>query len=469
MSKITRYILSAIMGILSYTSASAQRPSTDTAVVDVHCHLLPTDYIDHLRQHGALSEEGFPLPKWDVKEQLKWMDEAGVGTAVLTLAAPQPSYGDPKENAAIIRRLNEEAACIKATYPGRFMFCAALPLPDVQAAIDEAIYALDVLHADGIKLATNVHGQYLGVPELDTLMAVLNDRHAVVILHPHKPEPVNETVMTQTPLAMQEYLSETTRTVANMITRNVPARYPNTRIVVPHCGAYLPMALPRMKALAPVMQQNGLIKPIDWEHNLAGLYYDLAGAHSPEAIRLLLSLTTPDHLLYGSDFPYAAPHILTAGLRCMKQYLTDEPDLAPWRDAILRDNALRLFGNTTRPLPNLTAEKPIDSTVMVRLAEIEVYPEAVDAYMGAARRVASTSIAEERGVICLFPSRMKDDSTRIRFLEVYASEEAYRHHITTPHFLRYKEETQDMVKSLMLHDLTPVDPATMHRLFARFF
>jgi amidohydrolase 2 len=468
MNRIIQFAFFTIMEFLPYTWATAQVTSPDTTAVDVHCHLLPTDYIDHLRQHDALLEEGFPLPKWDVTEQLRWMDEAGIGTAVLTLAAPQP-HGAPKENAAIVRRLNEEAARIKVSHPGRFKFCATLPLPDVQAAIDEAIYALDVLHADGIKLATNVRGQYLGVPELDTLMAVLNARRAIVILHPHKPDPVNETVMQQTPLAMQEYLSETTRAVANMITRNVPARYPALRIVVPHCGAYLPMALPRMKALTPVMQQNGLVGAIDWERNLAGLYYDLAGAHSPEVIRLILSLTTPDHLLYGSDFPYAAPHILTASLRRMKQYLSDEPDLAPWRDAILCGNAHRLFGDTTASQPNVAAKTMIDSFLLVRLAEIEVYPEAVNTYMEAAHRVMQASLAEERGVICLFPNRLKEDATRIRILEVYASDEAYRHHITTPHFLRYKAETQAMVKSLVLHDLTPVDSATIRQLFARDF
>ena len=90
-------------------------------------------------------------------------------------------------------------------------------MPDVDAAIREVVYALDTLKADGIKLATNAEGQYLGSPELDTLFSVLNERQAVVILHPHRPEPVNRQVMQQTPLAMQEYLSETTRAVSNMI------------------------------------------------------------------------------------------------------------------------------------------------------------------------------------------------------------------------------------------------------------
>ena len=306
-------------------------------VTDVHSHLITPEFLSALEDEKRLLDEGFPLPKYDAKTHLKWMDEAGVQTSVLTLAAPQPT------SAKVVRSTNEVAARLKTEHPGRFLFCAALPLPDVGAAIREAVYALDTLKADGIKLATNVQGQYLGAPELDTLFAVLNERRAVVILHPHRPEPVNRQVMQQTPLAMQEYLSETTRAVANMISRNVLARYKNIKVVVPHCGAYLPLAIPRMKSLTPVMQANKMVGKIDYDANLAALYYDLAGAHSPEVIRMLLTITTPDHLLYGSDYPYVAPQVLTQSLRRMKQYLTTEPDLAPYRDMILWKNAQRLF------------------------------------------------------------------------------------------------------------------------------
>ena len=306
-------------------------------VIDVHAHLLPKEFVEALKSEGRLMDEGFPLPKYDVENHLKWMDEAGVETSVLTLAAPQPTSAD------VVRQTNEAAARIRREHPGRFLFCAALPLPDVSRAIEEVKYALDTLKADGIKLATNVNGQYLGAPELDTLFSVLNERKAVVILHPHRPDPVNRQVMQQTPLAMQEYLSETTRAVSNMISRNVLARYPNVKVVVPHCGAYLPLAVPRMKSLTPVMQANKMVGEIDWDANLAALYYDLAGAHSPEVIRMMLTITTPDHLLYGSDYPYVAPQMLTKSLARMKQYLSDEPDLAPFREMILYQNAHQLL------------------------------------------------------------------------------------------------------------------------------
>ena len=133
---------------MATTTISAQ------GVIDVHSHLITPEFVSALENEGRLMDEGFPLP--NVESHLRWMDEAGVETSVLTLSAPQPS------SAEVVRQTNEAAARIKREHPGRFLVCAALPLPDVAKAIEEAKYALDVLKADGIKLATNVQGQYLG-------------------------------------------------------------------------------------------------------------------------------------------------------------------------------------------------------------------------------------------------------------------------------------------------------------------
>lgn len=311
--------------------------------IDVHSHTITQEYRSFIKAHGADMEEGFPLPQWDVESHLRFMDEAGIETSVLTMCAPQPYFGDAKESARICREQNEYLAKLKKQYKGKFRFCAAIPFPDVAMAVSEAIYALDTLHADGIKLATNSRGQYLGSPELDTLMQVLDERKAVIILHPHKPEPYNNQVMQQTPLAMQEYLAETTRAVSNMIARNVLAQYNHVKVVVPHCGAYLPMAIPQMKALTPVMQQNKMVGSIDWETNLKTLYYDLAGAHSPEVIKMILTITTPDHILYGSDYPYSKTPFLVSEVKRMQDYLAKDPQLAPFKNSFLYDNANKLF------------------------------------------------------------------------------------------------------------------------------
>ena len=211
------------------------------AQIDLHSHAITDDYINFVKANGAEMDEGFPIPSWDVESHIAFMDKAGIKTSVLTMPAPQPFFGDTKTSAKVCRKFNEECAALKVRYQGRFLFCAALPLPDVDAALKEARYALEVLGADGVKLATNAYGQYLGDPALDSLMAYLNTRKAVIILHPHKPSAVNNQLIADVPLASYEYLAETTRAVLNMLAHNVLARYHDIKVVVPHCGSFYQM------------------------------------------------------------------------------------------------------------------------------------------------------------------------------------------------------------------------------------
>ena len=73
----------------------------------------------------------------------------------------------------------------------------------------------------------------------------------------------------------------------------------------------------------------------------------------------------------------------------------------------------------------------------------------------------------EPGVVCLFPMQSVEDSTRIRILEIYASEEAYQQHLKTEHFQKYKQGTLHMVKSLKLPTMKPLDPKTMKLIFEK--
>ena len=435
---------SILIGLLLLAPLIAMSQQSYQAV-DVHCHIVPKTYIEYLEKHKATLDEGFPIPAWDAEKHLAFMDEAGIQTSVLTLPAPQPMFGTPKEDAAIVRQCNEEAALLKQRHPDRFLFCATLLLPDVEAAIKEAVYALDVLGADGVKLATNAAGQYLGDPSLDTLMALLNERNAVIIIHPHKPSAVNEQLIANVPLASYEYLAETTRTVLNMVANNVLVRYPNLKVVVPHCGSFLPNALPRVRSLLPVMVKQGYMQPVDVDANLSRLYYDLAGAPTDVVIDALLTVTTPDHILYGSDYPYVAEPVLIQGKNALQSRLAQH-GLEP--QDVFADNAKRLFGEDI-PVRQ-TGER------LVRLAEIEVEPSMLDEYLAFAKEVGTVSTSVEPGVLTLFSMQDKADPCKIYILEIYADQAAYQSHIQTPHFKKYKDGTAKMVKSLKLIDTEPL-------------
>ena len=117
------------------------------------------------------------------------------------------------------------------------------------------------------------------------------------------------------------------------------------------------------------------------------------------------------------------------------------------------------------PLPVMEGQG--GGSLIVRIAEIEVYPEHLAEYLAFANEVDRLSVEREPGVICLFPMQSVEDSTQIRILEIYASEEAYQQHLKTDHFQKYKQGTLHMVKSLKLPTMTPLDPETMGNIFKK--
>lgn len=99
----------------------------------------------------------------------------------------------------------------------------------------------------------------------------------------------------------------------------------------------------------------------------------------------------------------------------------------------------------------------INMEQVIRIADVEVYPEYLSDFLKAAKEIVATSIREEAGVVCLFPCQEKGDSTRFRIVEIYASQAAYQHHIQTSHFLLYKQKTLKMVRTLKLNEVTPLN------------
>lgn len=104
---------------------------------------------------------------------------------------------------------------------------------------------------------------------------------------------------------------------------------------------------------------------------------------------------------------------------------------------------------------------------MVRLAEIEIYPDFLKEYVEILKEEASASVQLEEGVISIFPIFLKDSPTQIRILEIYANKEAYESHLKTLHFQKYKSSTFNMVKSLRLIDMSTIDQAGMNEIFLK--
>lgn len=93
---------------------------------------------------------------------------------------------------------------------------------------------------------------------------------------------------------------------------------------------------------------------------------------------------------------------------------------------------------------------------VVRLAELEIDPASVEQYKAALREEISSSIRLEPGVITLYAVSVRDHPENVRLFEMYLNQAAYESHIQSPHFKRYKAETQSMVRSLTLVETDPI-------------
>lgn len=105
--------------------------------------------------------------------------------------------------------------------------------------------------------------------------------------------------------------------------------------------------------------------------------------------------------------------------------------------------------------------------LLVRIAEVEIDSRYLEEYAALLKEEAEASVRLEPGVISIFPMFQKDNRTVIRILEIYASKEAYEAHLQTPHFKKYKTMTLEMVKSLKLIDMEPLDTQTMGEVFKK--
>jgi Uncharacterized conserved protein len=95
---------------------------------------------------------------------------------------------------------------------------------------------------------------------------------------------------------------------------------------------------------------------------------------------------------------------------------------------------------------------------MVRLAKLVIDSTQLNNYNTLLKEEIETSVKVEPGVLTLYAVAEKNKPTHITILEIYADEEAYEKHIRTAHFLKYKNETINMVKSLELIEAIPIVP-----------
>ncbi len=303
--------------------------------IDTHHHIIPPEYRKMLMQGGLLDAGGRALPEWSPEASLQAMSDLDVGTAVLSVSTPGTAFlPNAVDAAALARDLNDYTAGVVEAQPDRLGYFATVPLPHIDESVAEAVRALDELHADGVVLLANNAGTYLGEDGQDALFSTLNERSAVVLIHPGElPGPKVPGVV---PFAA-DFLLDTTRAAYLLVRNGIRTRYPNIRFILSHAGGFVPYASHRMAIAITGDTGRSWADVLD---DFAGFYFDTALSSSAAALPSLLAFAKPGHITFGSDFPFApiaAGKLFAAGLETY-------PGLdATACAAIERTNALRLF------------------------------------------------------------------------------------------------------------------------------
>lgn len=314
---------------------------TDNGFIDLHHHVLPDFYVDALYRSaqvgggGGAAEMG--MPPWSLDGDIAMMDDAGIGTGVASLAFG-PDVGDAKETRALARRGNEFIADLVRQRPDRFGGFAALPLPDVDAALAEIAYAFDELHLDGVMLMSNTRDVYIGDPAFDAVFEELQARRTTVFVHPHS-APERTTQKMGLPGGLLDFPVDTSRALANLHYSNTFVRTPDVKYVFAHAGGVVPYISARFQQLDDQNIMPGHeVRPPAIEM-FKRLYWDTAIAYTEPIVHLVQATIGTSQIVFGSDYPFTGD-LPAIGARALSSgdYLT-----ADEAASISRQNSLGLI------------------------------------------------------------------------------------------------------------------------------
>lgn len=332
-------------GIFAGLLASQALPSRAIAAdhvagvqrIDVHHHILPPVF----RKTMGEAAIGAPAPNraapmWQVADSLAAMDRQGVTTAVVS--APPLWTKDMAQTRRLARACNEFGAEMMADHPTRFGTFACLPLPDVQAALEEISHSLDVLKADGVGLMTNYNDRYLGDAAFAPVFDELHRRKAVVFVHPTSCA-CYQGLMPDLPDSFIEFPHDTTRSVTSLLFSGTFSRCPDIRFIFSHAGGTVPFLANRLAILTPQDSTLAQRVPEGVLPVLKRQYYDTALSANPVSMSALLKFATSRNVLLGTDFPFVPERGMDATLEGIRQAGLGQAEIR----AIEGENAAGIF------------------------------------------------------------------------------------------------------------------------------
>ena len=274
---------------------------------------------------------------WDAARRIGDMD---AHETLMQVISPIPvcySYeASAEDGLAYARMQNDSIAAVVRGRPDRFAGLAMVPLQDPDAACRETERAMTELGLHGVEIGTVAGGRELDDPELEPFWAMCAQHDAIVFIHPESAPGFDRLRFMQMVISTA-YPSETGIAAARLLMTGIFTRYPRLRIVLAHGGGTLPWLLPRLNRLWDIDEKIRAVLPVKPSEGARAFYGDTL-TFDADNLALVAKRFGSDHLVVGSDYPFAVMEIPPGNVIGTVTSFDDAT-----RDAMRLGNAKRLL------------------------------------------------------------------------------------------------------------------------------
>ena len=305
-------------------------------VIDIHTHLYPPRYMELMRERSDIprverrdgndylvilpgedkdevSDSGrlMDVSYWSPDAKLEFMDDSGIDISVLSLANPWLDFLPAQEAVRWAVAVNDDFERISAESGGRLFALGTLPSPaGVEACIAELERISKHPHIRGIILSTLGLGKGLDDQSMDPVWKILVELDFITFLHPHYG--VGNDHYSGYGHALYLALGfpfETTIAAAKMALGGVLERYQGAKIMLAHGGGTIPFLAGRLDSCTA--HDESLKKPSRSPSDLLRDVILDAIVYDEDALRLIVSFSGYDKVLFGTDHPFSISEVST--------------------------------------------------------------------------------------------------------------------------------------------------------------
>ena len=323
-------------------------------VIDVHTHMFTARWLELLQKEGGIynlktrpdgqreifrGDTPVVLPQkghFDYALRIQHMDAAGIDISIVSLTCPNVYWGNEDISCRAAQESNDNMREAQSTYPDRIRWFTSLPWEYPERAVEE-LERTCANGAVGVMVLANIGGRSLTDPLFAPIWAEIDRRALPVLVHPTDPPGVDLMDMTKFDLSWSVgFMFDTTLAITRMIFEGFFDAYPNLKIIAAHGGGTLPYLVGRFEKgdeveLAERRQMKR--KPTDY---LRHIYYDNI-TYNLGALRYLVSVVGPEHVMFGTDWPH--------WVHDTKGAFANTAELPAEQCAAIRGaNAMRVFG-----------------------------------------------------------------------------------------------------------------------------